>query len=307
MFHEYAVEPRAIGSSWEAFRYIIEKFGFDRGRLISEYPKPWLREVYDAGLGLPPVEKKRIEEKLIQAKRNKLVRFVRPYDREAGDWLFNAIARQADMPFHAIIATANPDAHDAVLVSADLDELNPLMTVPHDCAIARDAASLSAAMDLLLRCSHEILFVDPYYDPFNARYQRTLRACLNIVHEGNPKAVCEIHHIEHKLCAPVEGIEKAGELKFKGVIPDGMTVSIFRWKEKDGGEDFHARYLLTDRGGIRIDAGFSAEGKHQTTDFGLMDFDLSQTRRAALARDSDVYELVEPVLKITHEGKVERI
>ena len=33
-----------------------------------------------------------------------------------------------------------------------------------------------------------------------------------------------------------------------------------------GGEDFHSRYLLTDKGGIRIDAGFSAEGDHQTTD-----------------------------------------
>lgn len=39
MLHEYAVEPQAIGSSWERFRYVIEKFGFDRGRLISQFPK----------------------------------------------------------------------------------------------------------------------------------------------------------------------------------------------------------------------------------------------------------------------------
>jgi hypothetical protein len=39
-----------------------------------------------------------------------------------------------------------------------------------------------------------------------------------------------------------------------------MTVTIYRWREKNGGADFHARYLLTDKGGIRVDAGFSAEG-----------------------------------------------
>jgi hypothetical protein len=35
MFYEYAIDPRAVGSSWATFRYIIEKFGFDQGRLIS--------------------------------------------------------------------------------------------------------------------------------------------------------------------------------------------------------------------------------------------------------------------------------
>jgi hypothetical protein len=42
MFYEYAIEPRAIGSSWATFRYIIEKFGFDKGRLISEFPRRWV-------------------------------------------------------------------------------------------------------------------------------------------------------------------------------------------------------------------------------------------------------------------------
>lgn len=31
MLFEYAVEPQAIGSSWQNFRYLIEKFGFVGG------------------------------------------------------------------------------------------------------------------------------------------------------------------------------------------------------------------------------------------------------------------------------------
>ena len=45
MLQEYAVEPAAIGSDWQTFRYLIEKFGFDQGRLISQFPKHWFREV----------------------------------------------------------------------------------------------------------------------------------------------------------------------------------------------------------------------------------------------------------------------
>ena len=48
MLFEYAVEPQAIGSSWQNFLYLIEKFGFDRGRLISRFPKDWFKEVYIA-------------------------------------------------------------------------------------------------------------------------------------------------------------------------------------------------------------------------------------------------------------------
>jgi hypothetical protein len=39
----------------------------------------------------------------------------------------------------------------------------------------------------------------------------------------------------------------------------------------------------------------------------LMDFDLSQRKRAALARGADVYDLVEPVLQISRTGTVKHL
>jgi hypothetical protein len=53
------------------------------------------------------------------------------------------------------------------------------------------------------------------------------------------------------------------------MIPDGLKVTIFCWRQKTGGADFHARYLITDKGGIAVDAGFGADGAHQTTDKGI--------------------------------------
>jgi hypothetical protein len=59
MLYEYAVEPKAIASRWETCRYLSEKFGFHRARLLSEYPKKWLRLTIEAAEPLPDVEKNR--------------------------------------------------------------------------------------------------------------------------------------------------------------------------------------------------------------------------------------------------------
>jgi hypothetical protein len=75
---------------------------------------------------------------------------------------------------------------------------------------------------------------------------------------------CEIHHLDYVKCPPVEAIEREAKKKFEKVIPDGMAVSIFGWRERQNGEDFHARFVLTDKGGVGIDAGLSVPAtKHR--------------------------------------------
>ncbi|MDZ4736868.1 MAG: hypothetical protein SGJ07_11030 [Rhodospirillaceae bacterium] len=306
MLSEYAVEPQAIGSSWETFRYVIEKFGFDRGRLISQFPKHWFRDVYDATAGLPPMQKKRVEEALSQARKNKVVRSQRPYDGEAGNWLHNAVTEQQRSPFRAIIASQNPNGEDFILLPGDLDETHPLLAVEHDCPVARDAHSIAAAMKEFLQFGSRIVFVDAFYSPYRAEYKSTFRECLALVKALNPNAVCEIHYRYHDDKPSNVELEREAANLFPGVIPDGMKVTIYCWRQKPGGEDFHARYLLTEKGGIRIDAGFSADGAQETTDVQLMGFALSQQRLAAFTRGAPDYDLVEPVIRVAADGSVER-
>jgi hypothetical protein len=80
------------------------------------------------------------------------------------------------------------------------------------------------------------------YDPFNARYQNAIRECLKVVHAANPHAICEIHHLDLPRSPPIDAIECEARAKFGNVIPQGMTVTIYRWRQKNGGTDFHARY-----------------------------------------------------------------
>ncbi len=308
MLLEYAVEPRAIGSSWQNFRYLIEKFGFDRGRLISQFPKAWFREVYEASAELKPVERARLEESLRRAKQTKVIRNGRAYDPTLGTWFDNALAQHAAAPFHAIIAETKPAGQDIVLAAADVDESDPLMVSSHTWQVSRIGTVLADAMGPMLTSAKTILFVDRFFDIREARYLETLKACLEVVHASGANGVrCEVHYCDHDSRPPAAVIERDAHRWLQGVIPDGMTIVLYAWQENAGGEDFHARYLLTDVGGINVEAGFSAEGAHQNVQLGLLATDFSQEKLNALDRASSVYSLVEPVLEISADGTVRRV
>jgi hypothetical protein len=307
MLFEYAVEPEAIGSSWQNFRYLIEKFGFDRGRLISQFPKSWFRMVYEASASLKEVERKRLVESLNRAKHAKFIRSGRPYDPN-GTWIQNAIAQHGVNPFHAIIASANPEGLASILVADDTDETNPLMDAPTTWEVERVGATLARAMGPLLRSAKEILFIDRYFDISEKRYLETLKACLDVLHANGSKGVCcEIHYGDHDSRPDAAYIEKHAPKWLAEILPDGMSIALFAWKEKSGGEDFHARYLLTDVGGLTVDSGFSADGGHQKVPLGLLGSEFVQTKLKAFARTSTLYDLVGPVLEISSDGTVRRI
>lgn len=308
MLREYAVEPHAIGSDWNTFRYLIEKFGFDRGRLISRFPKRWLRDVYSASAGFTDLQRKYLEEMLAQAKKYKVVPSGRPYDPSLGGWLDNALAQHGVAPFHAIISEVNATGQEVVLKAADVDDLTPLMISPHTWEVARVGTVLADAISPMLRAARTLLFVDPYFDIREARYQETLQACLEIVQSNNAGGTrCEIHYRDHDTRPPPEIVERQAHRWLDGIIPDGMSIALFAWQEKAGGEDFHARYLLSDVGGIGVDAGFSAEGDHQKVLLGLLALDFAQAKMEDFERGSSVYDLVEPVLEIAADGRTRRL
>lgn len=303
MLFEYAVEPKAIGSSWATFLYLIEKFGADRGRIIAKFPKSWFKEVIDASSALKPVERLRFTELLNRAKEGKVVRSGRAYDPSLGTWLQNAVAQQAVAPFHAIIAEENPDAHPSVLTVGELDEEHPLMKTSHARDIERVGASLALAMEPIFRAARTILFVDPFFDLRKLGYWETLSACIGLLRPSPGASVCcEIHFRDHDKRPPAKIMAIEAHKKLAALLPIGVTVAFFCWREKSGGEDFHARYLLTDNGGINVEFGFEATGSHQTVPLTLLPSDLLSERISRFQPDAKIYDLVEPVFVIAAEG-----
>lgn len=307
MLFEYAVEPGAIGSSWQTFRYLIEKFGFDRGRLISKFPKNWEREVMEAAETFSTMDRARLVESLLRAKRSKLVGSGRPYDRSSG-WMENALFQQGVTPFHAIIAQTNATNNASVMIASELDEVEPLMESPTTWQIPRTGSELALALRPLLISARTIIFVDPYFDVFKASYKNTLRACLSLVQSNGARGVrCEIHFCPDKIHQEFQELERNAAISLRDVIPNGMSVCLHGWSKRFRGEDFHARNLFTDVGGVNVESGFAEVGSHQHVQISLLDSDFTQRQIGVFARTSTTYDLVHPVLEILSDGTSRQI
>jgi hypothetical protein len=296
MLYEYAIEPEALASDWRTFKYLVEKFGFDRGRLIAEFPKSWLRRVYDASASQGDMDRKRIEQLLARAKQS-LVRSGRPYD-VAGDWLSNAVAQHALAPFHAIIAAENPLLNPSVLVATDVDETDPLFQTATGWQVERTGVALATAMRPLIRNAREVWLVDPFFNILDPAYTETLRESLRIAAtSANPATHWLIHYREHDSRPSTADVARRVPGVLAGVIPRGFRLSLYGWRERLGGEDFHARYLLTDRGGLSVESGFSAVGAHQRVDVHLLAPAIWQTGREAFSIGA-AYDRDGPILEI---------
>jgi hypothetical protein len=245
MFREYAIEPAVI-SNWERARYFLDAFGPWKGRFLAELPKSWIGEVYKR-LQCPPVEKKRIEERLIRLdKRIFSARSPANYDRQKA-WLDNALAEHARAPFHGIVANETGD-HPHVIAAAAVDELDPRWAMDTGAFVSRNATAIVAAVDLLVACSKALIWIDPYFRASTkARRIVFTDVCRRLpigtrvsVHLGEPEGLS------------FEDYRAALTADLAPHLPDCMEVSVRCWSQRTSGERLHNRYLVTDIGGIKF-------------------------------------------------------
>ena len=307
MHLEYAVEPRAIASSWEKCLYLSEKFGFDKGRVLALYPKRWLAmALEEVDVGVPPKQKARIHAKLRALKRDCSIASGRNYDANLDpdpmqSWLKNALNQQSIKPFHAIIATKNLEENEFVLSITDIEETDPLMRATSDREIPSDILSLSKAFEVLLRSGTRIAFVDPFFSLYDNDYRMLLSECLKIIQQSNPKKDYEIEiHYRHGEKMPEISDLKRDAPQFIDAIPKGMNVVVYCWRQLESGEDFHDRYLITNKGGIKLGRGFKAMGSHITANLNLMNLENSRRRLDAFSINTSLYELVGEPARISH-------
>ena len=304
MHQEYAVEPATIAVDWKTCRYLTELFGFDRGRLLSRYPKKWLPMAIGAAAHLSPIEKQRVIEKLRRTKEHSSIPSGRAFNPVSGSWMDNALTQHANKPFRAIVATSDVAGHAEVVAADDVSETHPLFKVVRSKKIPREAAAITASFTPLLACARRVLLVDKYYDPFSAKYQRTLRQLLTAAYAGGSVIEFEVHYCEHGRCPDAAAIEREGARMFAGVIPKNMSIKVVRWRERLGGMNFHARYLLTDRGGIAVDGGFSSEGGDESTDIHLLETQFALKTMASFGSSASIFDPAALILEIDEHGTI---
>jgi hypothetical protein len=251
MLKEFALQPDVV-SCWTTCRFLMDKFGYGRGRVISRYPKKWTRLAYDALNGLGPMEKKRIEVGLTRLKDALYPRY-NEWD-PARDWVDNALEEHRQRPFCAIITDNACGKLPGVIREEDLDEEDePRWKAEVQRRIERTAAEMAACADTLLRNAKQILLVDPHFNPQAQRFRRPFEAFLRAAvnrEPGIPIERVEVHTGEST------GGTKAffdGECQkyLPRHIPAGLKVRVVRWEQKY----MHNRYVLTERGGLKYGTG----------------------------------------------------
>ncbi len=312
MHHEYAVEPAAIGSNWEIFRYVFEKFGFQKGRLISRFPGPWPRLVIEAAAqaGVGDIAYAKIVEKLRQGRRTALVRTGRDYDPILGSWVENAAASHAIRPFRGVIAQQGAELDDVAISLAELDDDHPLMVAPTSRDIPRTTTDIAGACFLLLYAAREINLVDPYFNfvSVGQDYRGPLEQMMHALQDAGKANV----HIRIHYSARYAHSSQAEILNDPGrwvnvTIPTGYELHLYAWEQRQGGERLHDRFLLCDCGGMTVGTGFSASAPQENATFMLLDSDHARELRSKFADDSTAYTQAERGVRVKSNGEAEFI
>lgn len=287
MLYEFAIEPDVL-ANWDRCRNTLNLMGFRHARAIAAYPtrKRWKKMIFEACRQATCGDREfaRIQEKIRQVDA-KLVHSARPYDHslepESERWVRNAIAQQdASTPFHAILSTRNPTSSDDVVLEEDIDESHPRLAVRREWPVLRQPNEMAAHIRTLVRNSRQLLLVDPHIELWQDRWWPVVKACLaEVLVGGRPThyATPEIHALDTDGKWTFPEFEKRSRRNLIAFVPAGLPrLRIVRWRIRSGvPADFHARYILTDRGGYKIDKGLDEEpGKEQP--ISLLDDDLWQ-------------------------------
>jgi hypothetical protein len=302
MFHEYALDP-AILNSWPTFRYLTDQFGMSQGRLISRYPKAWKRAVYDSAESASTIEKQRIVEGLARID-SKLYAPGRNHDT-AKTWLENACSSHQSHPFRAIITSKTSFGLAGTVDHEDLNDEHGDW-VPGIDPVPRQAAEMARAAEMLLKCSRKVAFVDQYFG-WAGRHVRPLKAFIQAASQG-----ASLQSIEYHLGTVKSGTAEWFKEQLENhitqlALPRGVSMTFYRWKEIDAGEQLHPRYILTELGGMSFEAGLDDAGDRdssQTTDVTSLPIPTYKARKAEYSENSATFQLEDSWVVL--DGTVEK-
>lgn len=304
MLSEYAVEPAAIGADWGTFKFLIELFGTDKGRLISRLPKKWEKKVIEAAkeAHMSDIRIASMTERLRNS-RLKVADFRRTYEPESS-WIENAVREHGIHPFRAIVFNEGEKPCEEAVVPDDCSSEHELFSAPISRDVIRTADEIADALVPLAAISREIDIVDPYFDlrPAKGRFVPPLQSLLAKLAALGPAKVVRIHYKTHVSRPPDNIVAQNAPGLTNGIIPPGFSIELFEWDEIPGGEDFHDRFFLTDVGGLMIGAGLSAAGAAENATFTLLDIDHAISLRSRFLATSTVYARVGSAVRLDDSG-----
>ena len=274
MLYVFAIDPDVL-TTWDKCRNALHLMGFQHGRAIAAYPsrrrwKALVRDACNANAArgtLGARDRARIIRSLNKS-NSKFVSSAATYDATLRPveerWIRNATSVQStEHAFHAILSTRNPGNHPDVVLEEDIEEWHPKLDVPREALVLREPQPVAAHIGTLVRNCGELHLIDPHFDPSQCRWRPVIAACIAVVGETadtTPSKVT-VHTLDADDKPSLDEFERRCQKHMPAMLTETVkSIRICRWRLRDNApHDFHARYVLTDRGGYRLDKGLDEE------------------------------------------------
>lgn len=294
IFHEIALEPLAV-EDLKDLGLIERMFGFEHGRLIPFLPaKPkdggcWRSLLFDHLKSiLPPGKHKDLELRIIRLTERATYRSRNR--TEIGDlqtWSDLALHEHATLPFAAILcadAAPNPPLLPFQGLHAPDDTFPAFLREPvHVGESMKDPGVFLDGLRPLILSAKRMAFIDPYFDPTHPdeldrdRWRRTVSKLAEFLRISGRLTFDLSFHTAFDGEREPESFVKGIAAEISGWFPPTTSLSVTAWAPKHKGIRFHARYLITDKGGVGLDYGTDL-GPNRRTDVSLLPTTLAQQR-----------------------------
>lgn len=304
MIHEFAVDPE-IGSDWRDLRFVASHCGVEHGRMISQFPSKWKKQVYQHA-PRTPLERKRIEE-ILSGMAKKLVKTGRTYDPES-NWLPNAIRSHEESGFQGIVTLDGKPVSPSVVSVGDLSDDEPRWNPGRGMNVPRTPRDLAAAATNLIQWSSHIRFIDQHFSCAR-RHNLPLRQFI-AASRGGPGVAKQLEYHLNANGSSAWFSEQLSTRVLPALKMAGSEIILFvRWEKIEFGENQHPRYILTDLGGLRFEVGLDCGDEGETTDVEAITQAIYDSRWEQFQADSSTFRFSdawfvssEGVTEAHHEG-----
>jgi len=284
LIHEYLVDPELVlkwASNTRDYSDFMNAFGVGTSRITSGFPK--LRTWRKLALQKIPYDD---PDSLMAQRAVELVNGITEAQVQRDGFLF----RITDEWEENVTREHNRVAFDFVLLhdkrtlqlnnSFKQDDIyepaKACWNHPIAGVIERRAAHMAGFVGNLLRLSNRIVLVDPYLSVTNAKLDPIVafirKALEGRVSETRPSF--EVLY-DSKRTTQAPSLH-AGILRYLEIDPGTINLTVRSLEQRQGGQEIHNRYLLTDLGGITFGHGLD-EGS-STDDIALMNKDVYSIR-----------------------------
>lgn len=259
MIYEYAVDPSLFTAEDKAC-FILESFGRDHGRLVSEFKKDhWVNLVRDAirTSGNQPIAKHTLKEALKILTKNNRALYCRQQQVEGPDWLILTQNAHSAWPYRGIVVDEYNGDDEHYLVRDIHLSGKSNWSVPTSKTVDRETTAMIDAVSALLENAREVILVDRNFRLEQnghgiGKYKNVLLGILNFLanKQYGPTVGKLIYHIGNEYSTAAI-LQDHFNKYLRSDLPHGIKLEFAIWPKND----LHDRFILTDIGGIDCGIG----------------------------------------------------